>query len=220
MSFTGLPQGFPAYVAALEQRIRALESRTVSTAGGTVAHTHLGSGLDSTVVAGLGGLDAALASGTDATAGGARANAEGSTSVALGWEAHTLAAAAQGVAIGQGATAEASADIAIGGGGCDASGGASLAIGVSAAALHEQATAVGASARTTNTNQVQLGTGSASGLAGVAARVVMGAPNSAIADADLANGQISFYLDEGGNTLTVKVKYSTGTVKTGTVALV
>lgn len=35
----------------------------------------------------------------------------------------------------------------------------------------------------------------------------------------LANGQISFYLDELGNTLKVAVKYSDGTVKTGTIAL-
>lgn len=52
-----------------------------------------------------------------------------------------------------------------------------------------------------------------------AGRVIYGVPNSAIADADLANGQASFYLNEAGNVLTVKLKYGAGTVKTGTIAL-
>ena len=44
-------------------------------------------------------------------------------------------------------------------------------------------------------------------------------PDSAPADAALGNGQVSFWLDESGNNLTVKAKYSSGTVKSGTVPL-
>lgn len=38
-------------------------------------------------------------------------------------------------------------------------------------------------------------------------------------DADIQNSELSFYLDETGNNLKVKLKYSNGTVKTGVVAL-
>lgn len=51
------------------------------------------------------------------------------------------------------------------------------------------------------------------------AGVSLSAPASTTA-AILANGTISFYLDEVGNNLKVAVKYSDGTTKTGTVALV
>jgi hypothetical protein len=63
---------------------------------------------------------------------------------------------------------------------------------------------------TTTTDQVNLGT----------KRLHMGGINSAPADADLVASQISFYLDESGNNLKVKVKYAGGTVKIGTLAVV
>jgi len=43
--------------------------------------------------------------------------------------------------------------------------------------------------------------------------------NSQTNSADLINGSISFYLDEGNNQLKVRVKYSDGLLKTGTIAL-
>jgi hypothetical protein len=46
------------------------------------------------------------------------------------------------------------------------------------------------------------------------------AKDNPTADASLHNGSMSAYLDESGNNLVFKVKYSNGTVKTGTVALV
>lgn len=48
---------------------------------------------------------------------------------------------------------------------------------------------------------------------------VLGA-NTTDPTTQLSNSSIKFYLDEAGNNLKVKVKYSNGTVKTGTLALV
>lgn len=50
-------------------------------------------------------------------------------------------------------------------------------------------------------------------------RLAYGVPNSAPTDGDLSNGQLSAYVDESGNNLIFRVKYSDGTLKTGTVAL-
>ena len=49
--------------------------------------------------------------------------------------------------------------------------------------------------------------------------VIQRAINAAIPDADLSNNEMSFYIDEGTNHCVVKVKYSSGTVKTGTFNL-
>lgn len=50
-------------------------------------------------------------------------------------------------------------------------------------------------------------------------RMIQGAPNTAPVDANLGTGQISIWINEATNTLTIRVKYSTGTLKTATLAL-
>ena len=50
-------------------------------------------------------------------------------------------------------------------------------------------------------------------------RTVIQTTSSQIDSAELLNGSISFYLDEGNNQLKVRVKYSDGQLKTGTIAL-
>jgi hypothetical protein len=52
------------------------------------------------------------------------------------------------------------------------------------------------------------------------AEVFIKAQSGAPTDAEIDNNEIVFHLDEGGNTLSVRLKYSDGTLKTGTVALV
>ena len=50
-------------------------------------------------------------------------------------------------------------------------------------------------------------------------RTYLGAPAAAPIDADLTPGSVSLYLDTSTNALKVRVKYPTGTLKTGTIAL-
>jgi hypothetical protein len=50
--------------------------------------------------------------------------------------------------------------------------------------------------------------------------VYQSAPDSVIADANLDNNTLSFYLDQATNNLRVKAKYSNGTIKIGTIALI
>ncbi len=53
----------------------------------------------------------------------------------------------------------------------------------------------------------------------VTGRSYFGTPNSVPLSADLNKGSISFYLDQAANNLKVRVKYSTGVLKTATIAL-
>lgn len=57
------------------------------------------------------------------------------------------------------------------------------------------------------------------GVSGNVGRVFVETPNAAPVDAMLGNGQINMYLDESGNALKVRVKYSDGTLKTATISL-
>ena len=50
-------------------------------------------------------------------------------------------------------------------------------------------------------------------------RTFLGTPSTPPADTDLGNSMISFHLDQAANKLRVRVKYSNGTLKTGTVNL-
>jgi len=49
--------------------------------------------------------------------------------------------------------------------------------------------------------------------------VYLACPTAICDDADLVNGEVSFAVDEANHELDIKVKYSDGTVKTGTVSL-
>ena len=52
-----------------------------------------------------------------------------------------------------------------------------------------------------------------------AKEVYLACPTALAADADLSNGEVTFAVDETNHELDIKVKYSDGTVKTGTVSL-
>jgi hypothetical protein len=152
----------------------------------------------------------AIGSGDSATAG---PQATDAGAIAIGGSTFTSttgarATAQYAIAIGAGKNGQA---------GASAGGSYAVAIGNTASAAHGTSVALGAGATTTAANQIRLGT--AAEIVNAPGRIVGGAPNSALADASLANSQWTAYLDETGNTLTFKVKYAGGTVKSGTVAL-
>lgn len=53
----------------------------------------------------------------------------------------------------------------------------------------------------------------------ISGAAVLGAPAAVVADANLHNGSVSFYLDEGNNKLKFRVRYSNGTLKNGEINL-
>jgi autotransporter adhesin len=105
------------------------------------------------------------------------------------------ASASDAIALGRGAVASASKGIAVGQG---------------ATADQANSVALGDGVDTTAASQVNIGT----------KRLMVGCPTTNAPDADFINGQMSWAVDEGTNTLIFKVKYSGGTFKSGTVPLV
>jgi hypothetical protein len=82
-------------------------------------------------------------------------------------------------------------------------------MGPGATSSHAYSIALGNGVSTTGLEQVNIG----------AKRFFLGAPTSAPGDSLLTNSQFTFYVNQAGNTLHVKVKYTTGEVKIGTIAL-
>jgi autotransporter adhesin len=145
---------------------------------------------------------------------GYAATASGDRAVAIGGDSAT-ASGSHAVAVGQGSQATAPSAVAVGRA-AQASVDGAVAVGQGALAAHLGATAVGDGSKTTADNQVMLGH---RGVGGVVAHVVQSAPAS-VNSAELPSGSLTFSLNESTNQLVVTVKYSTGTVKTGTLALV
>jgi hypothetical protein len=151
-------------------------------------------------------------------------NAESGLAVGRNTQATTangVVAIGGGVSAAAAAQASAQGGIAIGGSnatgvnGARASAANAVAIGAGdasvagASAAHANAIALGKGVATTTVDQVNIGT----------KRLHLGGPATAPADADLIAGQISFWLNEAGNTLSFKVKYAAGTVKNGSIAV-
>lgn len=122
--------------------------------------------------------------------------AAGAATIAIGNAAD--AGYAESIAIGEGALVDA--------GGTDPIG--AIAFGSGAVADEENAVALGKDTSTTAADQVNLGTKA----------LFAGVPAST-SPVYLINSQFTVYLNEAGNALTFVVKYSGGTVKSGTVAL-
>lgn len=203
----------------LRRRIEILERRQQPAASAAEGDNHDGAGNLSVLV--TNSQDSSAAStGDSSIAIGAAAAATENGAIAIG----AAAAGAGDIAIGSAATSDRSG-IAIGTN-ADATGagdGLAIAIGLDAQAIavkavalgwgatagHNNAVAIGDGVDTTNSDQFNIG----------AKRLIAGCPTVAAAGSELINSQVSFSVDQTGNNLTVTVKYSTGVVKTGSVAL-
>jgi hypothetical protein len=214
-------------IEGLRKRIEILERRIrpQAAAGG---HSHDGAGTNSIVVSDDADADGerstavgynSSATSTGASAFGDNSYAPGLNATAVGSLAWALAASS--VAVGDGAQATETNAVAVGseaaasyidtvalGSAAAAGGDSAIALGANTEA-HQNSVAIGYGVVTTDPDQVNMGT----------RQLIFGGPSSAPSNADLINSQIAFYLDQAGNSLKVKVKYSDGTVKTGTVAL-
>ncbi|MEZ5942929.1 MAG: hypothetical protein R3C18_16170 [Planctomycetaceae bacterium] len=71
----------------------------------------------------------------------------------------------------------------------------------------------------TGTGNIGLGVGTPMAKLHSTGSTILGAANSAAADADLSGGQVNISVDQTNNLLKFKVKYSNGTVKSGSVSL-
>lgn len=119
-----------------------------------------------------------------------------------------VASGADAFAAGDGAVASGLQSLALGPS-AEASDQGCIAMGPGATSSHAYAIALGNGVATTRTEQVNLGS----------KVLYAGLTTSAPGDSLLTAGQFTFYVNEAGNTLHVKVKYTTGVVKIGTVTL-
>lgn len=196
----------------LGRRIGFLERRTKQTASPTTpvsGYAHAGNGTNSVILEPL--LGGAVA-GDDGVAIGRNTSAL-ANGIAIGSSIPEdgATAAAEGIAIGHDSTASAGG-VAIGGVGASLGAKAtvkSVALGAGASAGQDGAVAIGAETTTLAADQVNIGS----------LRLFAGVPTTAPADANFHVNQVSIWLNESGNLLTFKVKYSSGTTKSGTVAL-
>ena len=92
-------------------------------------------------------------------------------------------------------------------------------IGPSTSATAVPLTLKGASGQTADLQEWQNSAGTPLSKVGGDGRLYVQSPNAAPTDSNLGNSQITFWLNEAGNQLTFRARYSGGTLKTGTVTL-
>jgi len=147
--------------------------------------------------------------------------ASGNQAVAIGGNT----SGGNSVAIGTGAFCNAARGVAIGGSGpigdtTNAQAPNAVALGSAANAAHTNGTALGFRSATTVADQIVLGA-TAAQTGTNATRMYCFGTSTAPTDSTIPTSGITLWLDEAGNNLKFRVRYSDGvTLKTGTVALV